>query len=161
MVLFGLRKLVLQTHICSHPVGLDVWFLVRPFVYFHTSCVRTVKALVRLHGCAGSPEPSLVAYVISTVISWAGSIISLAMPAWLHWFISKMFWLWMRLDVWTYCSVKKGLVIENNNDFIISLNYYSKYWKSPFLKHSLMPKQSDAMIKGLCALRAKNGPPLK
>ena len=58
----------------SHLVGLDVWFLVGPFVYFHTSCVQTAKALARLRGCAGSPEPSLVAYVISTVISWAGSI---------------------------------------------------------------------------------------
>ena len=53
-----------------HP---DFWFLVRPFVYFHTLCVRTAKALVRPRGCAGSPEPSLVAYVISTIISWAGS----------------------------------------------------------------------------------------
>ena len=26
-----------------------------------------------LRGCAGSPEPSLVAYVISIIISWAGS----------------------------------------------------------------------------------------
>ena len=25
-----------------------------------------------IRGCAGSPEPSLVAYVISTIISWAG-----------------------------------------------------------------------------------------
>ena len=47
---------------------LDVWFLVRPFVYFHTSCVRTAKALARLRGCAGSPEPSLVAYVLRTII---------------------------------------------------------------------------------------------
>ena len=46
---------------------------VGPFVYFHTSCVRTAKALARLRGCAGSPEPSLVAYVISTIISWAAS----------------------------------------------------------------------------------------
>ena len=57
----------------SYPVGLDVWFLVRPFVYFHTSWVRTAKALARLHGCAGSPESSLVACVISIIISWAGS----------------------------------------------------------------------------------------
>ena len=57
----------------SHPVGLDVWFLVGPFVYFHTSCVRTAKALTRLRGCAGSPKPSLVAYVISSINSWAGS----------------------------------------------------------------------------------------
>ena len=50
----------------SHPVGLDVWFLVRPFICFHTLCVRTVKALVRLRRW----EPLLVAYVISTIISW-------------------------------------------------------------------------------------------
>ena len=47
--------------------------LVGPFNYFHTSCVLRAKALARLWGCAGSPEPSLVAYVISTIISWAGS----------------------------------------------------------------------------------------
>ena len=32
------------------------------------------RRLWRLRGCAGSHEPSLVAYVISTIISWAGSI---------------------------------------------------------------------------------------
>ena len=73
MVLFVPRTLMLQTLMCSHPVGLDVWFLVGLFVYFHTSCARTVKALARLCGCAGSPEPSLVAYAISTIISWDGS----------------------------------------------------------------------------------------
>ena len=61
----------------SHPVGLDVW----PFVYFHTSCVRTVNALARLRlwrdcgsgeTAAQAPKTSLVAYVISTIISWAG-----------------------------------------------------------------------------------------
>ena len=39
--------------------------------YFYISCVRTAKALGRLRGCAGSPEHSLVAYVISSVIAWA------------------------------------------------------------------------------------------
>ena len=73
MVLFAFRTLILQTRLRSHPVGLDVWFLVRPFVCFHTLCVRTAKAVARLRGCAGSPESSLVAYVISTIISWAGS----------------------------------------------------------------------------------------
>ena len=61
----------------SHPLGLDVWCLVGPFVYFHTSCVRTTKALARLRGCAVSPEPSLFAYAISTIISWAGSILKI------------------------------------------------------------------------------------
>ena len=73
MALFVLRKLILQTRMRSHQVGLDVWLLIGPFVYFHTSCVRTAMALARLRGCAASPEPSLVAYVISTIISWAGS----------------------------------------------------------------------------------------
>ena len=72
MVLF-IRKLFLLTPMHSHPVGLDVWFLVRPFIYFHTSCVRPAKAMAKLHKCAGSSEPSMVTYVISTIISWAGS----------------------------------------------------------------------------------------
>ena len=40
LALFVLRKFNLQTHMHSHPVGLDVWFLVRHFFYFHTSRVR-------------------------------------------------------------------------------------------------------------------------
>ena len=72
MVFFFCSKLILQTRMLSHLAGLDVWSLVSPFVYFHTSCVQTAKALARLHGCAGLPEPSLVAYMISTIMSWAG-----------------------------------------------------------------------------------------
>ena len=62
MALFVLCKLILQSRMCSHPVGLDVRFLVRPsFIYFHISCVRTAKVLARLR--PGSPEPWLVAHV--------------------------------------------------------------------------------------------------
>ena len=57
--------------------GYGIWlyqFLIIAYLFtFHTLCVRTAKALARLCGCAGSPEPSLVAYVISTIIWWAGS----------------------------------------------------------------------------------------
>ena len=45
MALFVLRKLILQTRMRSHPVGLEVWFLVGPFVYFHTSCMRKRRLL--------------------------------------------------------------------------------------------------------------------
>ena len=55
----------------SNPLALHVWFLVRPFVYFHTLCVRTATARVKLCACAvslePSLEPSLFAYGISTV----------------------------------------------------------------------------------------------
>ena len=61
------HKVILYTRMRSHPMGLHVWPLVGLFVYFLSSCVRTAKALVRLRGCAGSPEPSLLAYVISTI----------------------------------------------------------------------------------------------
>ena len=47
---FVLCKLMLRTRMLSHPVRLDVWFSVGPFVYFHTSSVRIVKALARLCG---------------------------------------------------------------------------------------------------------------
>ena len=73
LALFVLRKFILQTRMCRHPAGLDVWSLVGPFVYCYTLCVRTSKALARLRGCAGSPEPLLVAHAIRTIISWAGS----------------------------------------------------------------------------------------
>ena len=75
MVLFVLCKLILQMLMHNHPVGLDAWFLVGPFVYFHISCLWTVKALARLRRCTGSAEPSLVACVIRTIVSWAGSFI--------------------------------------------------------------------------------------
>ena len=48
LALFVLRKLILQTRMRSHPEGLDLWFLVEPFGYFHTLCERTAKALARL-----------------------------------------------------------------------------------------------------------------
>ena len=48
MALFVLHKHILQMFILDHPVGLDVCFLVGPFIYFHTSCVQTAKALPRL-----------------------------------------------------------------------------------------------------------------
>ena len=73
MALFVLRRFILQTRMCRRSVGLDVWVLVGPFVYSHTSCMRTVKAPAKLCGCTGSPEPLLVVCAISTIIPWAGS----------------------------------------------------------------------------------------
>ena len=78
MVLFILRKLILQTRLRSHPVVLTVWFLVGSFVYFpYVMCANNERLW---WDCAHaqalravSPDPSLVAYVISTIITWAGS----------------------------------------------------------------------------------------
>ena len=82
MVLFVLRKIILRRRMRNHPVGLDVWFLVGPFVYFHTSCVRTAKALVRLRKWAGSPDSRSLAWAFvgrlcdkyHNLMSWLKSI---------------------------------------------------------------------------------------
>ena len=58
---------------------MSVFFWSGPFVYFHTSCARTAKALARLRECANSHEPSLVAYVI-----WAGSFLFVTRNRVLH-----------------------------------------------------------------------------
>ena len=50
-LIFILRKPILQMRMRSHLVGLDVWFLVGLFFYFHISCVRVAKALARLRRC--------------------------------------------------------------------------------------------------------------
>ena len=73
MALFVLHKRILQMRVCSHSTGIDIWLLIGPFIYFHILWVRTAKALGRLRKCAGSPEPSPVTYLISAIISWAGS----------------------------------------------------------------------------------------
>ena len=40
------------------------------FIYIPSMCMWAVKMLAISHGCAGSSEPSLLAYAIGTIISW-------------------------------------------------------------------------------------------
>ena len=65
MALVVLRKLILQTRMRSYPEGLDVWFWSDSS---STSILHVCgqRRLWRDCGCAGSPEPSLAAYVINT-----------------------------------------------------------------------------------------------
>ena len=41
MELFILCKLIFQMRMRNHPEGLDLWFLVRSFVHFHTLCANS------------------------------------------------------------------------------------------------------------------------
>ena len=61
MALFVFCKLILQMRMRSHPVELDVWFLVGPFVYFHTAWMRRLAWAFTGRLC------------FSTIISRAGS----------------------------------------------------------------------------------------
>ena len=85
MALFILHNIILQTRMLSHPVGLEVCFLVRPFVCFHISCVQK-----RRHRCAGLPKPSLVTYERSTITSWADSYV-------LRWMVFDQVYAWVLL----------------------------------------------------------------
>ena len=143
MALFDLRKLILQTCIRRYPMGLGVWYFIGPFVHFHTSCVRTAKALARLRRCAGSPEPSLVAYVISTIISWAGLF---SMDCTLLIIIKKnqkspialtAFWSLFSLGIWTLSPLIWPTFSQPANrlhDLVFSQSYRRlKVQKSNFL----------------------------
>ena len=55
---------ILQTHMRSLWKRSEVWLFAWSFHYIPILCERTAKALARLRGCTGLPEPSLVAYVI-------------------------------------------------------------------------------------------------
>ena len=67
MALIALRKLSLQTRMRSKPLGLHILFLVRPFIYFHTLCVRTAKDMRSL------TRAFAVCLCDKYHISWAGS----------------------------------------------------------------------------------------
>ena len=58
----------------SNLMWLEVWFLVGPFVKFMCANSEGSSGTARMRRIrAVSPEPTLVAYVIRTKISWAGS----------------------------------------------------------------------------------------
>ena len=52
MALFVFHKLILQTRMYSHPMGLDVWFMVSPFVYVHTSILHVCEQRRLWRDCA-------------------------------------------------------------------------------------------------------------
>ena len=65
---------VLKMRIHSPLFGLQNAFIFAwSFLKVSTTCLRTAKTLVRLRFCAGSHEPPLVVYVMSTRFSRAGS----------------------------------------------------------------------------------------
>ena len=50
-----------QLRMPSHSEGLGIWLSVSRFLLTHCLYERAAKVLARLRGCAGSPEPSLLA----------------------------------------------------------------------------------------------------
>ena len=50
-----------QLRMPSHSEGPGIWLSVWRFLLIHCLYARAAKVLARLRGCAGSPEPSLLA----------------------------------------------------------------------------------------------------
>ena len=98
MALFVISKLILQTRIRSNPVGLDVCFLVRLFVYFHTSCVRTAKALVSRWRLAWAFAGRLCDKYLNLLMNW------------LNLFTENLFFCKRHLDENDSASVSKVLL---------------------------------------------------
>ena len=69
MTLFVPRKFTLQILMRSRPMGIHVYFLSDPL----STSILYVCEQRKLWRCAVSPEPSLAVYVITTIITWAGS----------------------------------------------------------------------------------------
>ena len=58
----------------SHSERPGIWLSVWRFLLIHCLYERAAKVLARLRGRAGSPEPSLLAYAISTKFAWRGPV---------------------------------------------------------------------------------------
>ena len=58
----------------SHSEGSGIWLSIWRFLLIQCLYERAAEVLARLRGCAGSPEPSLLAYAISTKFAWRGPI---------------------------------------------------------------------------------------
>ena len=56
----------------SHSEDSGIWLSVWRFLFTHCLHERAAEVLARLRGCAGSPEPSLLACAISNKFAWRG-----------------------------------------------------------------------------------------
>ena len=56
----------------NHSEWPGIWLSVWRLLLTHCLYERAAEVLARPRGCAGSPEPSLLAYAISTKFAWRG-----------------------------------------------------------------------------------------
>ena len=50
---------------CGNIGLIIIWVL----IYIHTLCMQAVKAMARMSICAGTPQPSLLGYIVCIEIS--------------------------------------------------------------------------------------------
>ena len=113
MVLFSLHKLILQTRMRSHPMGLDAWSLVGPFDYFHTLCVRMRDW--------ADVQARLIYMVLydkyHNRISWTRNSSNL-----IHNLYSKLLWLPLQIQL-----------LRKSKIFVVSYSNKSVFSKLPFI----------------------------
>ena len=100
------------------------------FFKVSTTCLRTAKGLPRLPLCAGLPKPFLVAYVISTRFSYAGSYLFFI------WF-SKIKSLFINKHI-KLLTTKEQIQLTKNCNCQFAWNFKS---------HSFLEKKKDKYFK--------------
>ena len=58
--------------VSSGNIGLIIIWV---FIYIHTLCMQAVKAMARMSICAGTPQPSLLGFIVCIEISLACPVI--------------------------------------------------------------------------------------
>ena len=66
------RICVFEHSVMTNSEGPGIWPSVWRFLLTHCLYEQVAEVLARLCGCAGSPEPSLLAQAISTKFAWRG-----------------------------------------------------------------------------------------
>ena len=72
LCLRAFRNDTFQLRMPSHSEEPGIWLSVWRFLLIHCLYAQATKVLARQRGCAGSPEPSLLAWAISTKFAWCG-----------------------------------------------------------------------------------------
>ena len=99
---------ILTAHAQPFRGARDLVFCLR-FLLTHCLYERAAEVLARLRGCAGSPEPSLLAYAIRTKFAWRGPYNCRSRPEvikWIHRILSMTIRnVWIGNVPWFYVSV--------------------------------------------------------
>ena len=138
MALFVCCKFILQTHMRRHPEGLYVWFFIRLFIYFDTSCVRTAKALARLFGCEGSPEPSLIACDKYMYMYHDSFVVLILFNVWLYYTHTRdviryiLCWLWLVVHTFKQEREHFDIIIQS----ILLLIKWAASWENLLHTHA-------------------------
>ena len=113
-----------QLRMPSHSEGPGIWLSVWRFLLTHCLYERAAEVLARLRGCAGSPEPSLLAEAISTKFAWRGPYDIKNIN---YFFFYYQFRQWKSLwNVRSFACLFDTQIIRHSVDLSLIFTYYQR-----------------------------------